>query len=259
MKNILVTGSEGFIGKRLVAVLRELEYKVTECDYGIDKPISALTKEELADIDVVVHLAAFINVEESQAKPLDYYENNVGELISLIEKVPFDARFIFTSSAAAKLPTSVYGMTKLIGENIIFDTVQNPVVLRLFNIIEAPNGFINTCVEAKKRGMKVNVYGDCTRDFISVWDILRLILKVIETDEETMFIVPFDVGSGISTPIEEIPHLVGVEYYQQAARTFDIQKSEADITQTEEEFDFKPMYTLKESVEFMMAEEEEII
>ena len=88
-------------------------------------------------IQAVVHFAAFKAVGESTTKPLAYYRNNVGGLISVIEAMnTTDCKtFVFSSSAtvygapeqlpipesAALSTTSPYGATKLIGENILTD------------------------------------------------------------------------------------------------------------------------------------------
>ena len=88
-------------------------------------------------IQAVVHFAAFKAVGESTTKPLAYYRNNVGGLISVIEAMnTSDCKtFVFSSSAtvygapeqlpipesAALSTTSPYGTTKLIGENILTD------------------------------------------------------------------------------------------------------------------------------------------
>jgi UDP-glucose 4-epimerase len=109
-------------------------------------------------ISAVVHFAAFKAVGESCAKPLAYYRNNVGGLISVVEAMnASDCKtFVFSSSAtvygaperlpitegAALSTTSPYGATKLIGENILTDVAQaDPSwrisLLRYFNPVGA--------------------------------------------------------------------------------------------------------------------------
>ena len=109
-------------------------------------------------IQAVVHFAAFKAVGESTTKPLAYYRNNVGGLISVIEAMnTSDCKtFVFSSSAtvygapeqlpipesAALSTTSPYGATKLIGENILTDLFRaDPSwrisLLRYFNPVGA--------------------------------------------------------------------------------------------------------------------------
>ncbi|MEF7616520.1 UDP-glucose 4-epimerase GalE [Aquincola sp. MAHUQ-54] len=109
-------------------------------------------------IDAVVHFAAFKAVGESTAKPLSYYANNIGGLLTVCEAMRRHGchRFVFSSSATVygkpeALPiteqarlqaTNPYGQTKLIGEQILADLgAAEPHwqtgVLRYFNPVGA--------------------------------------------------------------------------------------------------------------------------
>jgi UDP-glucose 4-epimerase len=109
-------------------------------------------------IDAVVHFAAFKAVGESAAKPLAYYANNIGGLLTLTETMARHAckTLVFSSSATVygqpkSLPiredaplssTNPYGATKLMGENILRDVqLADPewsiALLRYFNPIGA--------------------------------------------------------------------------------------------------------------------------
>ncbi|MCW1040844.1 NAD-dependent epimerase/dehydratase family protein, partial [Streptococcus anginosus] len=75
--------------------------------------INVLDKEALGqvfdqhEIEAVIHFAAFKAVGDSVAKPLEYYENNLGGLLSVLQVMrQHDVkRIVFSSSA------TVYGMT----------------------------------------------------------------------------------------------------------------------------------------------------
>ncbi len=104
MKNILVTGSAGFIGYNLVNKLLNLSYMVT----GIDDLSNASTpdivhknfkfkkcnienSEELEKIfsenkiDTIIHLAAKVGVRESVKNPQTYVKTNVLGTLNLLE------------------------------------------------------------------------------------------------------------------------------------------------------------------------------
>ena len=136
-------------------------------------------KEELRPIfeenkfDSMIHFAGLKAVGESVAKPLEYYENNLGGTFNLIDlmKEYGCKSIIFSSSATVygvpeTVPitedfplsaTNPYGRTKLMLEEILTDlTVSDPewsvVLLRYFNPIgahesgligESPNGIPN--------------------------------------------------------------------------------------------------------------------
>ena len=181
---ILVTGGLGFIGSHTVVELQNQGFEVVIVDdlsnssedvlNGIvaitnKKPLfEKLDLREKAkvqeffkkhqDISGVIHFAASKAVGESVGMPLEYYENNIGSLVYLLQelkKLP-EANFIFSSSCtvygqAEKMPItedaaiqtamSPYGNTKQIGEEIITDAAKvtniNAILLRYFNPIGA--------------------------------------------------------------------------------------------------------------------------
>jgi UDP-glucose 4-epimerase len=110
------------------------------------------------DIDAVIHFAGLKAVGESAAKPLEYYDNNVGGTITLLLAMARHGveRLVFSSSATVygepeRLPltedhrlqaTNPYGRTKLMIEQIIVDhAAARPAfrhaTLRYFNPIGA--------------------------------------------------------------------------------------------------------------------------
>ena len=180
---ILLTGATGFIGShtwlsllaagfRVVGVdnfsnsapevlnrLRTLSGTEPEfvradvCDAGAMAAVFAAER-----IDAAVHFAAFKAVGESTAKPLDYYANNIGGLLTLARTMADHGckTLVFSSSAtvygrpeslplredAALSATNPYGATKLIGENILRDVeLADPqwriALLRYFNPVGA--------------------------------------------------------------------------------------------------------------------------
>ena len=109
-------------------------------------------------IDAVVHFAAFKAVGESTQKPLRYYANNIGGLLTLATAMRAHGvdRIVFSSSATVygepeRLPiredaptraTNPYGETKLIGETILRDMAAaepgwQVATLRYFNPVGA--------------------------------------------------------------------------------------------------------------------------
>ena len=114
--------------------------------------------------DAVIHFAALKAVGESCEKPLDYFDNNIGGTIALIQAMQAAAvrTLVFSSSAtvygepdavpvtedAALRVTNPYGRTKLVMEQLIGDCCQadpamSAVLLRYFNPVGAhPSGRI---------------------------------------------------------------------------------------------------------------------
>ncbi|MEG2857796.1 MAG: UDP-glucose 4-epimerase GalE [Clostridia bacterium] len=221
IRDILVTGGAGYIGSHTVVELLNAGYCVTvldnlcnSCRESLERVQKITGKDvqfEKADIrdkaalnrvfsqkkyDCVIHFAGLKAVGESVEKPLEYYENNIGGTLCLLEVMrEYGCKnLIFSSSATvygrpAELPitencpkgeiTNPYGQTKAMLEQILMDlqsadTDWNVVLLRYFNPIgahksgligENPNGIPNnlmpyiTQVAVGKRPF-LGVFGD---------------------------------------------------------------------------------------------------
>ena len=184
---IIVTGGLGFIGSHTVVCLHEAGFEPIIIDNLSNSEASAMDgiekligyKPIWANIDVndkaalsnvikehqpqgVIHFAAFKAVGESVEKPLTYYRNNVGGLITLMEVLKEEniCNLVFSSSCTVygepdeipvkestqtKMAESPYGATKQMGEIILKDNANwlNTQCLRYFNPIGAhESGFI---------------------------------------------------------------------------------------------------------------------
>lgn len=179
--NVLVTGGAGYIGSVTAAKLIKGGHSVVIYDnlstgfrealpeqakfiFG-DVRDQALLARVMADqkIEAVVHFAAKLIVPESVEKPWDYYDNNVGGVLSTVQaclKSGVD-KVVFSSTAAVygnpervpveesspTNPLSPYGASKLMAENILRDVGQasslRSVILRYFNVAGASEDGMN--------------------------------------------------------------------------------------------------------------------
>ncbi len=185
---VLVTGGAGFIGSHTVVELLNRGYQVVIVDdlsnaneKVLDR-IAQIVGDEAAermsfvradvadrealeivfdtfDIDRVIHFAGFKAVGESVAKPIEYYSNNLGSTLTLVDVMrSYGCKdIIFSSSATVygdpdalplteespkKMATNPYGWTKWMIEQILMDVAKadpewNVVLLRYFNPIGA--------------------------------------------------------------------------------------------------------------------------
>jgi nucleoside-diphosphate-sugar epimerase len=194
---ILVTGSEGFIGKYLVRRLLDDGHTVRGMDIRVQGDVR-LYRHCLAysrGADVVMHLAALVDVGESieafRKASFDYHDTNVTGSINMLTAAVANQvkRFIYISSAAAGDPISPYGAQKLAVEGYCgaFEECYGlqVVALRPFNVYGRGNGkgVIDKWITAIRNGERPVINGgNQSRDFIYVKDVVNyIIFQIIST------------------------------------------------------------------------------
>lgn len=212
MKKILVTGSEGYIGKHLCHLLKdenvelhkldkEFEYgtNMTNCyELDIRKP-QDIRKTMLPSIefDAIIHLAALVRVGESVEYPTAYYNTNINGTNWLRNIVPHK-KFIFASTGAAEGMASPYGISKKVAEDMLREQEPDATIFRFYNVIGSegfeptnPDGLFFNLIRATETG-KFTIYGSdyntkdgtCVREYVHVMDICRSLIKAIDTPSE---------------------------------------------------------------------------
>lgn len=120
MKNVLVTGSAGFVGKNLVETLR-LREDVALITYDIDDDRSVL-EDALRKVDFVFHLAG-VNRPQNDA---EFRTGNVDlteEILGFLQKQGRAAPVLLCSSTQAALENP-YGESKRSAEEAVFTYAQ---------------------------------------------------------------------------------------------------------------------------------------
>jgi len=196
---ILVTGAKGFVGKNLVAELRNKGYiDIFEFDKETDKSLlSKYTKE----CDFVFHLAGINRPKDEK----EFMEGNFGftlELLDLLKKHNNKSLVLITSSIQAERDTP-YGRSKKSGEDLIFDYSQETgtkvLVYRLPNLFgkwSRPN--YNTVVATYchniSRDLDIQINNpDAKLTLCYIDDVLEEFLKALEgnpTQQDDYCFVP---------------------------------------------------------------------
>ena len=261
--NVLVIGGAGYIGSHAVNKLIKKDYNVSVLDnlvtghrgavdeaatfYLGDIRDKAILNQIIQDeqIEAVFHFAASSLVGESVEKPLKYFNNNVVGMEVLLEVMQENdvKKIIFSSTAAVygdvqaplitedepKAPTSPYGESKLMMENMIkwCDLAHGIkfVSLRYFNVAGAlstgeigedhdPETHLIPIVLQTALGQRnaMTIFGDdyntpdgtCIRDYVHVEDLIDahiLALEYLNTNTESQI---FNLGSSTGYSVKEI-------------------------------------------------------
>ncbi len=197
--------------------------------------------------DAVIHFAGLKAVGESAIKPLSYYDVNVTGTMQVLRAMDrIDCkRIIFSSSATVygepqylpldeahpTAPTSVYGRSKLMAEQILSDwttarTSTTAVLLRYFNPVGAhastrigedprdiPNNLMPYIAQvATGQRTHLNIFGDDydtpdgtgLRDYIHVVDLARAHVAALDWAAVQTGARPFNIGTGQSYSVRDM-------------------------------------------------------
>jgi len=298
---IFVTGGAGFIGSALVKSLLENNYDVTIFDNfsnSSEKKISHLKEKKsiivqgditnyqelsgaLNDFDIVIHLAAKINVQESIQNPEGTRNVNVDGTVNLLRAcVENKVQNVIVASSAAVFgipkelplsensstsPISPYAKSKLAMEQYIrkFSNKHgvNCLTLRFFNVYGSGQsvpyaGVITKFMKNITQNKPLVIFGDgsFTRDFLHIDDALEAIHKAIEKIEGKRGAC-YNIALGRHASIKELAELMlsisgkKLEIKYELPKKGDIPHSQANIDLAKKELDFHPKISLKEGLE----------
>ena len=207
MKTYLITGA-GFLGKQLVGLLgKQDNHKIRVFDNNesaLSEVRSATLRTLYGDIrdyervlfamrgvDTCIHTAAMRNIDITEYNLPELIKTNILGTMNMVQaamalKIP---KFIYVSSDKAVNPSSSYGVTKLMGEEIIkwassiqedvkFSIVRPGNFIRDFKEVSSGN-FIEIWNKQKDKGDKITLtHKDMKRWFIEVDKITELILRI---------------------------------------------------------------------------------
>ena len=239
--SVLVTGGAGFIGSAVVHALADAGMRpviLDDLSAGRREVVDGfpLYHADIADgaaldrihaeheITTVIHCAARKSVPESVAKPLWYYQENVGKTLRLLDHLRRNgsSRLVFSSSASVYADAdgrgipeeaplggvSPYARTKLMVEQILTDIGAlgeiETLSLRYFNPIGADpklrtgpsQGFSETAlgalIAAHRTGTQfrlmgtdwATVDGTAVRDYVHLWDVAEAHVAAVRRLEE---------------------------------------------------------------------------
>jgi ADP-L-glycero-D-manno-heptose 6-epimerase len=214
VKRVLVTGSEGFIGRNLCPYLSKRGIEVEEYDIknGGDLP-------PLNGIDAVIHLGANSSTTETDLKKI-LKENFIfsGTLYQLCAAM--DVKFQYASSAAVYglaetfeedqfcVPLSPYAYSKYMFDNWLLNEDHPYQGFRYFNVYgphEEDKGEqaspITKFIKQVREDGEIKVFRTkASRDFVNVEDVCEVHYRMLHHDDSGIF----NVGTGNSVSFKDI-------------------------------------------------------
>ena len=289
---IFITGGAGFIGIHLCKKLLEQNHDVTIFDnfensskthfismfkdsvtvISGDIANYSLLHTSMKNHDIVIHLAAKINIPDSIINPESTFDTNVkgtqnvldallSNNISKIVSLSSAAVYLDTISKIAEfsktIPSSPYGASKLeMEKKINHFTVQykiQSIILRLFNVYGSEQsieyaGVITQFREKINQNLPLIIYGDgsAMRDFIHVNDVVIAIILAMNSSESNTY----NIASGTSTSIVDLAKIMitlsgkPLDIIFKPARSGDILSSISDVSLAKTSLEFIPKISL---------------
>lgn len=184
-KRIMITGSRGSIGSRVLVILNKLGAKTLGFDIidGFDITQIKQLEKSIRNFhpDIIIHLAAHKFATKAEFAPSQVTRLNIDGTYYLCStalkyKVP---KVIVASTCKAIQPETVYGASKLIAERITLNAGFS--VGRFFNVVESAGNVFEIWNRQKQKGKPLPVT-PCRRYFISVNEAVSFIIYIINQE-----------------------------------------------------------------------------
>jgi|TARA_R100000479_G_C6396766_1_gene207397 UDP-glucose 4-epimerase len=256
-KKVIVTGGAGFVGTNLIKALNKKGYKCisldnystgskknhiegnlyinTDISKEYDQYLHGSQNEILKDNKVyddviaIFHLAAYARIQPSFKRTGEYFNNNIGGMVKILEVAKeknIPVIYSGSSSHHSGKYKNPYTFSKEVGEELIklyqdlYDIKAS--VARFYNVYgpyQLEDGpyctVIGKWLRQKRNKEKITIYGDGSkrRDFTHVGDIVDGLIKILEYN---IWGKTFEFGTGINYSLNELAALidnkVGVKY-----------------------------------------------
>ena len=298
-KTVAVTGAAGFIGRWVVAELLDRGHTV----YGLDN-FSNGSERNIADfrdvgrfqivegdvrsrndveqlfennVDVCIHLAAEIDVQESLEDPQSHFDSNVIGTQNVLEACrEDDTRLGLVGTCMVydmvdsetgisedhpTKPASPYAGSKLAAEDLAegyYHGYDLPItILRPFNTYGPyqktgmAGGVVSIFTSRDIRGEPLKIFGDGTqtRDLLYATDCARFIVEGTFSDETVGEVINAGTGSDVS--VNELAELIATDgtettHVEHHHPQSEVQKLLCDPTKAKNVLDWEPKVTLEE-------------
>lgn len=201
---ILVTGSNGQLGSELkvIATYEPFQFIFTDVDeLNLTKGEDVNAFFNLNKIDYCINCAAYTAVDKAEKDVTAARAVNVEAVHNLAEAciinnttlIHISTDFVFRGNAFAPIdesvkpdPVSVYGFTKLEGENIALKTNPRTIILRTSWLYSSfGHNFVKTMIRLSKERQEIGVIDDQIGTPTYAGDLAKAIISIIKSGESS--------------------------------------------------------------------------
>ncbi len=200
MRRVWIVGAKGHVGSALQQLLSKVKYKIyttdkEDVDVGDRKAVS--TFMAMNRPDVVINCAGITNLDVCEKNPDEAYRvNAIGARNLAIEAaahesliIQFSTDDVFAGKGSKPLnefddvaPCSVYGKSKLAGEQMIQSLSNKYVILRSSWVYGTGHDFLDDVLKAAKEKKTISVSVDEIAVPTSAIELAKVITYFIEND-----------------------------------------------------------------------------
>ena len=241
---ILITGSAGNVGRKLVPYLRSCRHDIYEYDqvqnfrekYFVGNILSPSDLQRVfmkVQPNIVFHLAAMVSRVTCEASPGLTIDTNLVGLTNVVQLCKtFQVKLIYFSTSEVYgniggllsediecKPNNIYGLTKYLGEKLVeYMLGENVIIPRLFMIYDEDEVIGNHRSAMIRfayhllRGEKITVHKNSSRAWLHISDAVKILEKLIYVDKFSII----NIGSNEIIATEDLVNrmcqVLGIEY-----------------------------------------------
>lgn len=284
-RRVLVTGSEGLVGRALRPSLEvrgwetiglDLRGPGSECG---DVRDPSRVRDAVAGCRGVVHLAAVSRVIWAEQAPANCRETNIGGVRHVLEaaleatprpwvlfassrEVYGHANHLPVAESAPLSPVNHYGRSKVAGERLLDDVRTNGLrtaTVRLSNVYGSTFDHADRVVPAFARaaveGSEIRIDGaECTFDFTHIDDTVQGLISAIDQLNNGGTLPPVHLVTGTPTTLRELAAMAvslgesAVSIMEVPPRTFDVARFYGDPSRAREVLGWQSRISLREGL-----------
>jgi len=206
IKNILITGCNGQLGKCLQETVSSSLYKIQKLIFTDIEELDITDINAVSDfvyqnkIDCIINTAAYTAVDKAESEPEKAFSINTDGVFTLahicmeqnIFLIHISTDYVFDGKAtkpyktnASTNPASVYGKSKLAGEKAILNALIPSIIIRTSWLYSKyGHNFLNTMLELGKKKEEIFVVNDQFGAPTNANDLAETILHIIPQIEK---------------------------------------------------------------------------